>query len=109
MMGEQVERQARLLYEFCLDDVVPGDHLLRRIDGVVDLSWLRRELSPFYGHTGCPSVDPELLIRMMLIDYCYSIRSDRRLIPRLKPYPNWAANVQSPRHRTEAERNVRCT
>ena len=78
-MGEQVGRQDRLFYEFCLDDVVPADHLLRRIDSVLDLSWLRRELSPFYSHTGCPSVDPELLIRMMLIGYCYSIRSDRRL------------------------------
>ena len=79
MMGEQVGRQDRLFYEFCLDEVVPEDHLLRRIDSVVDLSWLRRELSPYYSHTGCPSVDPELLIRMMLIGYCTSIRSDRRL------------------------------
>jgi transposase len=79
MMGEQVGRQDRLFYEFCLDDVVPADHLLRRIDSVLDLSWLRRELSPFYSHTGCPSVDPELLIGMVLIGYCYSIRSDRRL------------------------------
>jgi transposase len=79
MMGEQVGRQDRLFYEFCLEDVVPADHLLRRIDAVLDLSWLRAELSPFYSHTGCPSVDPELLIRMMLIGYCYAIRSDRRL------------------------------
>ena len=47
-MGEQVGRQGRLFYEFDLDEVVPDDHLLRRIDRVVDLSWLRRELSPFY-------------------------------------------------------------
>ena len=79
MMGERVGRQDRLFYEFCLDEMVPEDHLLRRIDRVLDLSWLRRELAPFYSHTGCPSVDPELLIRMMLIGYCYSIRSDRRL------------------------------
>ncbi len=79
MMGEQLGRQDRLFYEFCLDEVVPGDHLLRKIDSVLDLSWLRRELSPYYSHTGCPSVDPELLIRMLLIGYCYSIRSDRRL------------------------------
>ncbi len=79
MMGERLGQQDRLFYEFCLDDVVPLDHLLRRIDSVLDLSWLRRELSPFYSHTGCPSVDPELLIRMVLIGYCYSIRSDRRL------------------------------
>ena len=75
MMGEQLGRQERLFYEFDLDEVVPGDHLLRRIDGVLDLSWLRRELSPYYSHTGSPSLDPELLIRMLLIGYCYSIRS----------------------------------
>ena len=55
-MGEQVGRQDRLFYEFCLDDVVPADHLLRRIDSVLDLSWLRRELSPFYSHTGRRSI-----------------------------------------------------
>ncbi len=79
MMGEQVGRQDRLFYEFCLDERVPGDHLLRRIDAVLDLSWLRAELAPYYSHTGCPSVDPELMIRMLLIGYCYSIRSERRL------------------------------
>ena len=79
MMGEQVGGQDRLFYEFCLEDRVPADHLLRKIDVVLDLSWLRGALAPFYSHTGCPSVDPELIIRMMLIGYCYSIRSDRRL------------------------------
>jgi len=79
MMGEQLGRQDRLFYEFCLDERVPSDHLLRRIDSVLDLSWLRRDLAPYYSHTGCPSVDPELLIRMMVIGYCYSIRSDRQL------------------------------
>ncbi len=79
MMGEQLGRQDRLFYEFCLDDRVPADHLLRRIDAVLDLSWLRAELAPYYSHTGSPSVDPELLIRMLVIGYCYSIRSERRL------------------------------
>jgi transposase len=79
MMGEQLGRQDRLFYEFCLGDRVPGDHLLRRIDAVLDLSWLRTELAPYYSHTGCPSVDPELMIRMLLVGYCYSIRSERRL------------------------------
>jgi transposase len=83
MMGEQLGRQERLFYEFDLDEVVPRDHLLRRIDAVLDLSWLRRELSPYYSHTGCPSIDPELLIRMLLIGYCYSIRSERRLCQRV--------------------------
>ncbi len=79
MMGEQLGRQDRLFYEICLEDRVPPDHLVRRIDGALDLSWLRAELAPYYSHTGCPSVDPELMIRMLLLGYCYSIRSDRRL------------------------------
>jgi transposase len=79
MMGAAVGRQERLFYEFDLEEMVPADHLLRRIDAVLDLSWLRSELAPYYSHTGCPSVDPELLIRMLLVGYCYSIRSERRL------------------------------
>ena len=79
MMGQAVGRQDRLFYEFNLEDRIPANHLLRRIDAVLDLSWLRAELSPFYSHTGCPSVDPELMIRMLLVGYCYSIRSERRL------------------------------
>ena len=79
MMGERSGRQERLFYEFCLEDRVPSDHLLRRIDRVLDLSWLRARLAPYYSHTGCPSVDPELMIRMLLVGYCYSIRSERRL------------------------------
>jgi transposase len=79
MMGERQGCQDRLFYEFDLEDVVPADHLLRRIDAVLDLDWLRRELRLFYSHTGRPSVCPELMIRMLLIGYCYSIRSERRL------------------------------
>jgi len=79
MMGEQVGGQDRLFYEFDLEERVPCDHLLRRIDDVLDLSWLRAELRAFYSHTGRPSVCPELMIRMLLIGYCYSIRSERRL------------------------------
>jgi transposase len=79
MLGERVGQQDRLFYEFDLEDRVPNDHLLRRLDAVLDLNWLRAELSPFYSHTGRPSVDPELMIRMLLVGYCYSIRSERRL------------------------------
>lgn len=71
--------QERFFYEFCLDDVVPADHLLRRIYAVFDLDWLRGELLPYYSHTGRPSIDPELMIRMLLVGYCYGIRSERRL------------------------------
>ena len=79
MMGQAVGQQNRLFYEFNLDERVPANHLLRRIDAVLDLSWLRGELKPYYSHTGCPSIDPELMIRMLLVGYCYSIRSERRL------------------------------
>ena len=79
MMGPAVGRQDRLFYEFNLEARIPNDHWLRRIDAVLDLSWLRADLAPFYSHTGCPSVDPELMVRMLLIGYCYSIRSERRL------------------------------
>ena len=79
MMGEPVGRQDRLFYEFDLEDVVPPDHLLRKIDAVLDLSWLRGELKAHYSDIGRPSICPELMIRMLLVGYCYSIRSERRL------------------------------
>lgn len=79
MLGNRVGLQDRLFYAFDLEDRVPNDHLLRRLDAVLDLAWLRAELAPFYSHTGRPSVDPELMIRMLLVGYCYSIRSERRL------------------------------
>lgn len=84
MMGAPVGRQDRLFYEFDLEDMVPGDHLLRRIDAVLDLSWLRREMAPHYSHLGCPSICPELMVRMLLVGYCYSIRSERRLCEEVK-------------------------
>ena len=69
MMGRQVAA-AQLFYEFSLERHVPAGHLLRRIDQVLDLSWLRAELAPFYSSTGRPSIDPELMIRMLLVGYC---------------------------------------
>jgi len=79
MMGAAVGRQDRLFYEFDLEAMVPEDHLLRRIDAVLDLSWLREAMQPYYSHLGCPSVCPELMVRMLVVGYCYSIRSERRL------------------------------
>jgi len=79
MMGEKSGAQGQLFYQFNLDDVVPADHLLRKIDAVLDLSDLRAQLAPYYSHTGRPSIDPELMLRMLLIGYCYGIRSERRL------------------------------
>jgi transposase len=84
MMGEPVGRQDRLFYEFDLEDMVPADHLLRRINAALDLSWLRGEMRPHYSHLGCPSVCPELMVRMLLVGYCYSIRSERRLCQEVK-------------------------
>ena len=79
MMGERLVMQESLFYEFRLEDHVPSDHLLRRIDRFVDCSGLRQHLAGFYSATGRPSVDPELMIRMLLIGYCLGIRSERRL------------------------------
>ena len=79
MMGPRQVEQGALFYNFSLDGHVPADHLLRSIDRFVDLSELRRELAPFYSSMGRPSVDPELMIRMLVIGYCFGIRSERRL------------------------------
>jgi transposase len=79
MMGERQVDQGALFYEFSLDRHVPADHMLRAIDRFVDLGDLRARLAPFYSSTGRPSIDPELLIRMLLVGYCYGIRSERRL------------------------------
>lgn len=80
-MGRQTTDQARFFYEFDLDERVPADHLLRRIDvfATAALADLRHKLAEHYSHTGRPSIDPELLIRMLLVGYCYGIRSERRL------------------------------
>lgn len=81
MMGRRERDQGRLFYAFDLDDMVPKDHLLRRMDVFVTavVGDLHTQLSPFYSDTGRPSVDPELMIRMLIIGYCYGIRSERRL------------------------------
>jgi transposase len=79
MMGQRQIDQAALFYEFSLERHVPVTHLLRSIDRFVDLSDIRRHLEPFYSCTGRPSIDPELLVRMLLVGYCYGIRSERRL------------------------------
>lgn len=79
MLGPRQEAQAALFYEFSLEDHVPQDHLLRSIDRFVDLGSIRTYLADFYSHTGRPSIDPVLLIRMLLVGYCFGIRSERRL------------------------------
>lgn len=79
MMGPKQEAQGALFYEFSIEDHVPQDNVLRAIDCFVDLSGIRQHLAAIYSDTGHPSVDPELLIRMLLVGYCLGIRSERRL------------------------------
>ena len=78
MMGVQAT-SARLFYDFCLDDHVPSDHILRSIDRHLDLDDVRQAVRPFYSSTGRPSIDPERMIRMLIAGYCMGIRSERRL------------------------------
>lgn len=79
MMGDRQTLQGALFYEFSLDGHVPQDHLLRSIDQFVDLAPIRAHLAPYYSPIGRPSVDPELMLRMLLVGYCFGIRSERRL------------------------------
>lgn len=79
MMGMQATGQKQLFYAFDLEMVVPEDHLLRGIDACLDLSDLRSHLAPFYSHKGRPSIDPELMMRMLIVGYAFGIRSERRL------------------------------
>ena len=79
MMGERRVMQEALFYGFSLERHVPDDHLLRKIDRFVDLSGLRAHLGPYYSDVGRPSIDPELMIRMLIVGYCFGIRSERRL------------------------------
>ncbi len=78
-MGRSKSEQGQLFYAFDLEAVVPDDHQVRRIAAVLDLSWLRNELAPHYSHTGRPSIDPELMIRMLILGYVFAIRSERAL------------------------------
>ena len=79
MMGDRRVDQGALFYQFSLERHVPGDHRLRSIDRFVDLEGVRAHVAPYYSSTGRPSVDPELMIRMLLVGYCFGIRSERRL------------------------------
>jgi transposase len=81
MMGRQTVDQRQLFYLFNLEDRIPDRHLLRRINATVTqiLTHLRDKLEPFYSEMGRPSVDPELMIRMLIVAYCYGIRSERKL------------------------------
>jgi transposase len=79
MMGRRNGGQGQFFYSFQLDEVVPPDHLVRQIDGVLDLGWVHTELAPYYSHTSRPSIDPVLMIRMLIIGYVFAIRSERQI------------------------------
>jgi transposase len=79
MMGRSGQDQGQLFYSFNLENVVPDDHVVRAIARVLDLSWVRAELAPHYSSIGRPSIDPVLMIRMLIIGYVFAIRSERAL------------------------------
>src|SRR5262245_34995007 len=86
MMGRQTVDQSQLFYLFNLEEQIPTDHLLRRLNPIVTrvLVDLREKLAPFYSEIGRPSIDPELMIRMLIVGYCYGIRFDRTLCEEVK-------------------------
>ena len=86
MMGRQAVDQSQLFYLFNLEEHIPKDHFLRRINPIVTrvLADLREQLAPFYSDIGRPSIDPELMIRMLIVGYCYGIRFERRLCEEVK-------------------------
>ena len=81
MMGRQRGDQSRFFYLFKLEDRIPPNHLLRRINPTVTqvLAELREKLKRFYSEIGRPSIDPELMLRMLIVGYCYGIRFERKL------------------------------
>jgi len=79
MMGRRNQGQGQLFYEFRLDEAVPDDHLVRKIGALLDLSWVYAELAPYYSEIGRPSIDPVLMIRMLIIGYVFAIRAERQI------------------------------
>ena len=79
MMGRLIHDQEQFFYSFRLDEAVPDDHPVREIAAVLDLSWVHSELAPYYPQLGRPSIDPVLMIRMLIVGYVFAIRSERAL------------------------------
>jgi transposase len=79
MMGRRDHSQAQFFYSFCLDEAVPDDHPVRAIAAVLDLGWVYSELAPYYSKVGRPSIDPVLMIRMLIVGYVFALRSERAL------------------------------
>ena len=112
-MGRLKREQEQLFYSFCLEEAVPDDHAVRAIASVLDLSWVHGELAAYYSPLGRPSIDPALMIRMLIVGYVFAIRSERALCPledqswlRTHAAPRSfrrARRVQSRRHRPEPQ------
>src|SRR5271166_334958 len=88
MMGHHARSEA-LFYYFRLEDQVPENHLLRLVDQHISFEFVRRQLKDSYSETGRPSIDPELLLRMLLIGYLYGITSERKLVEELRMHLAW--------------------
>jgi transposase len=88
MMGQH-DRSEALFYYFRLDDQVPETHMLRLIDKHISLAFVREKLKESYSDTGRPSIDPELLLRILLIGYLYGITSERKLVEELRMHLAW--------------------
>jgi transposase len=114
MMGRQTSDQASLFYEFRLEERVPKDHLLRRINLLIGaaLEGVREQLKPYYSENGRPSVDPELMIRMLIVGYCYGLRSERKLTQEVELHLayRWFCRLdlddQVPHHSTFSENRL---
>ena len=87
MMGQREDGQRQFFYAFDLDKVVPPDHLVRQIESVIDLSWVHKELAPYYSDTGRPSIDPVLMIRMLIVGLrvCDPLRAAGKLLTPARP------------------------
>ncbi len=88
MMGQH-DRSEALFYYFRLEDQVPENHLLRLIEKHISLAFVRERLRNSYSETGRPSIDPELLLRILLIGYLYGITSERKLVEELRMHLAW--------------------
>ncbi len=88
MMGQHSRSEA-LFYYFRLEDQVPENHLLRLIEKHISFAFVREKLKDSYSETGRPSIDPELLLRILLIGYLYGITSERKLVEELRMHLAW--------------------
>src|ERR1700745_3356238 len=88
MMGQH-DRSEALFYYFRLEDQIPGTHLLRLIDKHIRFEFVRQQLKDSYSETGRPSIDPELLLRMLLVGYLYGVTSERKLVEELRMHLAW--------------------